>query len=113
MLIKSQGYKINFIDKEDSYVGFDYESSCCERFWWDVRDASNQVLDDASIEDENILLIGLADTEVGKEEDDEEHDYASFLLSNGTYLCLHNSHNGYYGHGWESNIKGSVDKGVL
>lgn len=112
MLVKGQGYKINFIDKEDSYVGFDYESSCCENFWWDVRDASNQVLVEDSIEDENVLLVSLVETEVGYE-DDSEHDYASFLLSNGTYLCLHNSHNGYYGHGWESNIKGSVDSGVL
>lgn len=111
MLIVDDGWKINFIDSQDSYVGFDNYQHCCEGFWWDVRDASNQILEESSIEDETVLLVSLIETGVG--DDNDEHDYASFLLSNGTYLCLHNANNGYYCHGWESNINGSVDNGVL
>ena len=34
IIIKETHNKINFIDENDVYVGFDYIKGCCERFCW-------------------------------------------------------------------------------
>lgn len=36
MLVKHTGGKVNFIDANDAFVGFDFESCCCENFGYYV-----------------------------------------------------------------------------
>lgn len=125
MLIKEEGTgwfdkRINFIDKNDCFVGFAYAQSCCENFGYFITNEMK-----ASREGEDLSLEGFwFDTSVEPEfvepEDKDNYYYASY---NGAqafkcineygdvrYLHLYNHHNGYYSHGWEASwgVNGSL-----
>ena len=107
MLIKEESGRINFIDKNDSFVGFYWESWCCERFGYYVADSPT--LEDPQ---EDKPLDGYwFDTSVEPEyvNGSSSYDDGGVLVfkcmnADGSfrYLHLYNHHNGYYGHGWES-----------
>lgn len=105
MLVKEENGKINFIDKNDAFVGFDSESSCCEQFGWYVSDHLTE-----NEPEEDLPLEGYwFDTGVDHAEVEgywEEGGCVAFKLVNGSgdvrYLHLYNHHNGYYSHGWEA-----------
>ena len=60
MLIKHEKYKVNFIDENDNFVGFDDEPQCCEEFWWKIINESGDELDE-QINKDFIKLLAFAD----------------------------------------------------
>ena len=110
MLIKEDRYRINFIDKNDCFVGFDWYANCCENFGYYVApeiaeggSAGNGSLDgfffDTTAEPTEICndsydVDGLVAFKCINDEGDVR------------YLHLYNHHNGYYSHGWEASWGG-------
>lgn len=107
MLIKETEDKVNFIDKNDNFVGYDMYGQCCEYFGWYVTDCLSE-----DTKTENLNLEGYYfDTQV--EPIDVNGDFDSggcvaFRCVNDNnevrYLHLFNDHNGYYSHGWDSSF---------
>ena len=104
MLIKEDRNRINFIDKNDCFVGFDWYAQCCENFGYyvaleitEVGSAGNGSLDgfffDTTTEPIEICndsydVDGIVAFKCINDEGDVR------------YLHLYNHHNGYYSHGW-------------
>jgi hypothetical protein len=106
MLIKEMDYKINFIDKNDNFVGFDYTSSCCEDFGWFVAaEVGGVKLDDSAISD-YWFDVNHEPIDTTPEDGYDEGGTVAFRMTNANggalYLHLYNHHNGCYSHGWES-----------
>lgn len=105
MLIKETGSKVNFIDKNDNFVGFDMDGQCCEYFGWYI---TNNVT--AEIPEENMCAEGFwFDVTSEPIECDMGDCYVvAFKLVNSSdevlYLHLFNEHNGYYSHGWDTSF---------
>lgn len=111
MLVKIEGEKYNWIDKNDLYVGYDTATDCCETAEWYVHtkpitstayeelpkvdyDLDGYIFDTVS------ALIGL-DYQI-EDTGLDEGDNVVFKLIHPSkpplYLHLYNSHNGYYAH---------------
>ena len=124
MLIKEEGNKVNFIDSLDRFIGYDIGQGCCEHAGWFISDKKedyNTGSDDEGdrgFKVEGFDFVPGAITEVTPEEDTALDDggMVIFTLRNaeGKELFLHifNAHNGYYGHGVETNI-GELENTVL
>ena len=108
--------KINFVDEQNRFVGFDARQQCCESFGWFVssnlpgattkvdlgKNQSKAILEDYVFDPESAPISGVIPRKGG--EDAATHFVAFRLVSkmgqrNPLYLCLVNSHNGYYTHG--------------
>lgn len=105
MLIKETGSKVNFIDKNDNFVGFDMDGQCCEYFGWYITNIVT-----AEIPEETRCAEGFwFDVKATPIECDAGDCYTvAFKLVNSSgeilYLHLFNEHNGYYSHGWETSF---------
>lgn len=107
MLVKESNDRINFIDKFDNFVGFDWVPKCCEQFDWyaskkkqtDKVGSGKPNLDgfwfDTSHPPVNDFARGPKCTEI-----------IAFRLINDKkkimWLHLCNTQSGYYSHGWEA-----------
>lgn len=105
MLIKHVGSKINFIDENDTFVGFDYTTSCCENYGYlFTYNRNTDFQNDVEIENEGKFDL---DGYIFDKEwyNDKGNDEVVFRLirkkSKNIYLIIYNSHNGYYAHGFE------------
>lgn len=98
MLIKEENYRINFIDKNDAFIGFDYGAKCCEDFGWFISGSEN--LDGFWFDTESEPCDLLSD--YGYECKNEVQFKCVNDSGNVALLHLYNHHNGYYSHGWES-----------
>lgn len=99
--------KINFVDSENKFVGFDLSERCCENFGWFI----SQREEDEPI-DGNGIIDGLEDYifnqyyfgRVENSDDLEEGALVRFKLEAegkpDLFLHLFNHHNGYYSHGF-------------
>lgn len=120
MLIKEGSSSINFIDKNDVYLGYETEQSCCE-------DAGYAVLVEPTKYEEltssHHLPIETVEGYIFDTSFDTLYHYSDCLdkgqqltyklISEGKpdlYLTVYNSHNGYYSHGIESNINGDEEQ---
>lgn len=104
--------KVNFVDDNNVFVGFDYSQGCCEDFGWFLTRTKPvpdvEAADADKIEGEDFPGYNF-DTSFNEGElypnyDHNEGGSVTFRLTNGTeemFLTLYNHHNGYYGHGWE------------
>ncbi len=107
MLIKEEKGRINFIDDNDNFVGFDFEKDCCENFGWHVANEMTEVAPD----NEPSLDGFRFDTTVEPQniEIDDEDDCGGTVVfkcvndaGDVLYLHLSNVHNGFYSHGWDA-----------
>ena len=106
--------KINFVDKNDVFVGFSYQQDCCEIFGWFYSPKVPKALE-AQEEDEfhdRFDPEGFVFDTTFCEEDSGGYgdNWATFrLVKDGreVFLVLYNSHNGYYCHGFEMTLKGT------
>ena len=116
MLIKEDGYKVNFIDVNDVFVGYDTSTDCCEDADWCITDFiidSYSVLSKYLESPASNFKPDVDDFEFNPQFGEMHNDgmdgggIAVFMLvgpGNKTlFLHLYNIHNGYYGHGFESN----------
>lgn len=103
--------RINFVDKNNVFVGFDFTSDCCEYFGYVFVKVLPEVvngnktkgsveLSELELKDFNFDVNFNKDLSVYS-----EGEATSFRLVNNLneeiYLILFNHHNGYYGHGFE------------
>jgi hypothetical protein len=108
--------KVNFVDENNVFVGYDTDQSCCEHADYFISDKEEN-----EDRDNQGILEGLEDyifdTNYFKEVEPKADNYGSCLdagrmvrfklVANNKpdlYLHLYNSHNGYYGHGFEFGI---------
>lgn len=99
--------KINFVDNNNVFVGFDNQQCCCENFGYaltkeiptkKVESDTPEVDPDGYQFDTEFYTEGFPDSQW------DEGGRATFKLTKGEdtlYLTLFNSHNGYYSHGFE------------
>ena len=105
MLIKETKYKVNFIDKNDTFVGFDMEGQCCENYGWYI---ANSVTDQVQEEIRCAEGFWFDITADPVEYSTDDCYTVAFKLVNSSgeilYLHLFNEHNGYYSHGWNTSF---------
>lgn len=120
MLIKICGDKVNFIDSNDVFVGYDLGQDCCEHADWYVTSVRNENAyknndyDYLSGVQDGINVTGFVFDQTFVEAPDfGDGGMVIFRLTKGDeeiFLHLFNSHNGYYGHGFETTLP-CVDDG--
>lgn len=101
--------KVNFVDENNVFVGYDLQQDCCEEADWFIADRAIDGIEDT----EASMLEGLKpyrfDSDYFVEHnpggDCDLGGIAIFRLvapsQPDRYLHLYNSHNGYYCHGFE------------
>jgi hypothetical protein len=123
MKVFNKDGKINFVDDNNVFVGFDYSENCCEYFGWFLTKQFPTGEDVRRLEEpSNIDPDGYQFDPNFFEQNLEGYDFdeggaAIFKLVKGhdhLFLTLFNSHNGYYGHGFEVKHGGiTVNSGCL
>lgn len=109
MKIFDRDEKINFVDKNNVFVGYDTSQNCCETVDWFISKIEENK---ARYEKEDIDLDDyIFDTNYFEEIRGEDFDEGGMVRFKMTakdkpnlYLHLFNCHNGYYRHGFESKI---------
>lgn len=119
MKIFDKNNKVNFVDKNNVFVGYDMGQSCCEDANWFINTKKSKYLYDFRAEEKDEK--GSQDFDVSSyvfdkkyfESGDGDLDGGGMvvfrLLADGKpdlFLHIYNSHNGYYGHGFEATIDG-------
>jgi hypothetical protein len=108
--------KLNFVDSNNVFVGFDYSSCCCEDFGYVLT--TKEFCKDIHKENqfkEELLCEYVFDTKYFEESDDcDDGGVVCFRLYSehhsehpAVFLYLYNFHNGYYSHGFTANIGGT------
>jgi len=104
MKIFEENGKINFVDKNNVFVGFDYCCYCCEDFGYHIDNKEIIKEDITRVEekyDDSILNDYIFDTNYYE----DTGEVAIFKLTSNNkqdlYLHLYNYHNGYYSHGFK------------
>lgn len=105
---------LNFIDGNDTFVGYDYSAQCCEDFWYSIsdnKDFRGANYDKSDYDQESLLECYLIDTEYFLKDEEGYNSTAQFRLFDpytscpDKYLTLYNSHNGYYFHGFSMSVR--------
>lgn len=122
------GRKINFVDENNVFVGYDLSQSCCENANWFISEKEENVIyDDKYNENKYNEIVRRYDeyniedyifhTGYFKDVDcphvDEGRMVRFKLIAENKpdlYLHLFNAHNGYYGHGFTMKIGGITIK---
>lgn len=101
--------KFNFVDDNDTYVGYDKSQDCCEHADWYIADGITPYTyerDDMEkyVHDvESYVFDKEFFEEIASPDLDDGKMVAFKLVASGRpdlYLHLFNCHNGYYGHGF-------------
>jgi hypothetical protein len=114
--------KTNFVDDQNVLVGYDNQQNCCEHADWFICDGAIPPERPSKLNTESDVagLDGfLFDTAYFNDKVAASDSYAvdeggvvAFRLINAEgrekFLVLFNSHNGYYSHGFEMNVGGTV-----
>jgi len=113
--------KVNFVDNNDVYVGYDIEQLCFEDAGWFVADKITPYNRDESSRKEYDVEDYVFDKDFFQTVDSDALDegcmVAFKLVSKGKpdlFLHLYNCQNGFYGHGFTVKHSGEiVDEGEL
>ena len=111
------GNRLNLIDKNNVFVGYDYDESCCESFGYEFRTSDNKEIDYPENLSDFVFTLNHKIFEiVSKYKDDGDSAYG-FEITNGEdtlWFVIYNYHNGYYSHGFEfMNDKEQITRGSL
>ena len=120
----NQGWesKVNFVDENGVYVGYDLAQDCCEDTGWFISKSCDEIyeyskslgLDKPVVDGYNFDINFFKDIE---SKDLDEGGQVCFRLTHKDkpelFLHLYNSHNGYYSHGFETNVKGIGEDNYL
>ena len=118
--------KVNFVDKNNVFVGYDLSQDCCEYADWFISDTECTIIPE-KLEQKKVLRGFVFDTEFFKvisgdcREASDETKYSLdsggiviFRLVNNKgeekFLHIFNAHNGYYSHGFEFKHNDTVIK---
>lgn len=93
--------KLNFVDENNVFVGYDFTQCCCEDFDYHIYDEKgNEIQRD---KEDELIADMVFDITFFEEENYGDGGKVKFKMTNGQkefYLVLTNSHNGYYSHGF-------------
>ena len=131
MIITETSSSVNFVDKNDNFVGYSLAQQCCENAWYEVV----RVTSEGSKEVDNDYISGDAWIHLGLLEANPDYDsdlldtsedgYGNiyedsefFVVQNEetlevAYIRLYNIHNGYYAHVFEWNINTNKGRSSL
>lgn len=106
--VKSWENKVNFVDTNNVFVGYDMMQNCCESFGWEICSdtkrenlVKNPDLSDYVFDINFVELNDMSDPKW----DDIYISVVFKMIAEGKddlYLHLYNNHNGYYAHGFET-----------
>ena len=114
--------KVNFVQDDNTFVGYDLEGKCCEYANWYVAPTPNIT---GEMPAEENLCKEIPEYYSFRKTyyleyhpgDDEEGCRVIFKLTSfdhpDLYLHLFNCHNGHYGHGFKVNFYANEREGVL
>lgn len=117
------GDKVNFIDENNIFVGYDLSQFCCENADWFLSDKVVSAMPEESEFNQDFDVSDYAfDKDFFQEVELEADKYGDTDLDSGAmvafklvnkegkemFLHLFNIHNGYYGHGFEVKHGGEV-----
>jgi len=112
--------KINFVDENNVFVGYDLNQNCCENADWFISKMKPKKIEESKELNFDNFVFDKDFFEENVLDQDEVEDGGSALFrlvgknNEEAYLCIFNSHNGYYGHGFEMKISGEeVRSGTL
>lgn len=120
MKVFVSGDKVNFVDKNNVFLGYDLRQDCCEHADWFISDTIQHKICkreedlpdlDGFVFDPNFFL---QITDQAKFEDGGMVVFRIHGEGKEKYIHIFNAQNGYYGHGFEFSIKGTeLRKGSL
>lgn len=110
--------RINFVDKNGTFIGWENDQHCCEMFGWFIKDKIINIIPPYEKVNEELLKAYTFDNEFFLEiKNKEEFDMGGMVIfklkakaQKPLYLHLYNHHNGYYSHGFEVKTGGVVVK---
>jgi len=115
---KGYGGSINFIDTNDVFIGYDLSQDCCEYADWYISESLEFVYPidkikrmDKSLYEHHVFNPSFIEGPNESSDLDAGMWVAFKMVDNGKpdlFLILFNSHNGYYGHGFELKIDGEI-----
>lgn len=109
--------KVNFVDENNVLVGFDYYGQCCEDFGYFFTNQGIPIQKSETkfeFDPDSYVFDPMFFHAKEVTEEYDECVIATFKLINKNdskdvvYLNLYNIHNGYYSHGFEISVGGSV-----
>ena len=111
MKIFERGGKINFVDENNVFVGFDNNQNCCEDFGYSISlDFPKELIRGTRGLNLDGFVFDVNFYERASELNVEGGGTAVFRLTKGfdqAFLLLWNSHNGYYSHGFTMENEGA------
>lgn len=108
--------RVNFVDDNNVFVGYDMGQCCCEHADWFVSTSEEEDWDNPkSLVTDHDFDGYIFDTEYLQEGTSGNFEVGGFVrfrwVKQGypdLFLHLFNVHNGYYGHGFEMRIAGEL-----
>lgn len=112
--------KLNFVDENNVFVGYNYTQHCCETFGWFLADSPQRTVYDVELSSDEFnntmggfrfdpdymeIVYNGAEFDAG--------GMVIFKVTNGNehkYLHFYNCQNGYYGHGFSMTVNDKVTK---
>ena len=102
--------KINFVDENNVFLGYDMQQDCCEYADWFIADERHNDIVERESEQENyagwVFDIDFFES-VENRESLEDGEMAIFRITKGEqekFIHIFNAHNGYYGHGFSFGV---------
>jgi hypothetical protein len=106
--------KVNYVDENDRFVGYDMMRNCCESFGHCIATTPEAETYDGPVkrvktEDVDLSPYRFVDEPPTKVEPEDEYDRGGTLFFRiaaeglpDLFVAIWNYHNGYYAHGFES-----------
>lgn len=129
MIITETSSRVNFVDKNDNFVGYSLSQQCCENAWYEViriTSEGSKEVDNDYISGDAWIHLGLLEANPDYDsdhldKDDDGCDYENiefFVVQNEetlevAYIRLYNIHNGYYAHVFEWDINTNKGRSSL
>jgi hypothetical protein len=110
MKIFETDQRVNFVDKNNVFVGYSLAQDCCEHADWFISKQKECTM--PRVRELMNVDNYIFDTNFFEIEEKDDYDVLRFvrfrLIAEDTELFLHlyNHHNGYYSHGFEAKIGG-------
>jgi hypothetical protein len=105
--------KVNFVDDHGTLVGYDMDGQCCEEFGWFIKDTDlNSDNDGGQFTLDNYYFDRKYYKKkfIGEDRTEIRFRLCEYKSEKYLFLCLYNSHNGYYSHGFNFETE---DKSVI
>lgn len=113
-----QDDRVNFVDSENVFVGYEITQKCCEYSNFKISDYhGNFIMNDVLLKihsgDNNFIFDKTFFEIFDPDEDQYENElkYVKFKIytpEEEYYLFIYNKHNGYYAHGFEFRDKDNI-----